>query len=110
MEREWAKGLRYRNSHARNQALPHWLSYYNERRPLSRAGFGGGLDFRVLSLGRGSFGLMPGPRKYPPELLDRGARLVFDSSRPIAHVARDLGVRSETLRGYVRRVEAGEGV
>ena len=35
MEREWAKGLRYRNHHARNQALPHWLSYYNERRPHS---------------------------------------------------------------------------
>jgi transposase len=28
MEREWAKGLRYRNSTARNRALPHWLRYY----------------------------------------------------------------------------------
>ena len=28
MEREWAKGLRYRNHHARNQALPHWLQHY----------------------------------------------------------------------------------
>ncbi len=35
MEREWAKGLRYRNSTARNQALPHWLSHYNQRRPHS---------------------------------------------------------------------------
>jgi transposase InsO family protein len=35
MEREWAKGLRYRNSSARNRALPHWLRYYNERRPHS---------------------------------------------------------------------------
>ena len=26
MEREWAKGLRYRNSTARNHALPHWLA------------------------------------------------------------------------------------
>ena len=33
MEREWAKGLRYRNSTARNRALPHWLRHYNERRP-----------------------------------------------------------------------------
>ncbi len=48
-------------------------------------------------------------RKYPPELLDRGARLVFDSGRPIAHVARDLGVPSETLRKHVRQVEADEG-
>ena len=38
MEREWAKGVRYRNSHARNEALPHWLTYYNERRPHSALG------------------------------------------------------------------------
>src|SRR5919198_5687663 len=54
--------------------------------------------------------LMSRPRKYPPELLDRGARLVFESGRPIAHVARDLGVPSETLGKYVRRVEADEGL
>jgi transposase len=48
-------------------------------------------------------------RKYPRELLDRGARLVFESGRPIAHVPRDLGVPSETLRKHVRRVEADEG-
>src|SRR5829696_1159696 len=52
---------------------------------------------------------MPRPRKYPPELLARGARLVFESGRPIAHVARDLGVASESLRTYVRQVEADEG-
>lgn len=52
---------------------------------------------------------MARPRKYPPELLDRGARLVFESGRPIAHVARDLGLPSETLRKYVRQVEADEG-
>jgi transposase len=51
----------------------------------------------------------PHPRKYPPELLDRGARVVIESGRPIAHVARDLGVPSETLRKYVRQVEADEG-
>ena len=52
---------------------------------------------------------MSRPRKYPPELLDRGARLVFESNRPIAHVARDFGVPSETLRKHVRHVEADEG-
>lgn len=26
-------------------------------------------------------------RKYPTELIDRGARLVFESCRPTAHVA-----------------------
>jgi transposase InsO family protein len=35
MQREWARGLRYRNSDTRNQALPHWLHYYNHRRPHS---------------------------------------------------------------------------
>jgi transposase InsO family protein len=38
MQREWAKGQRYRNHHARNQALPHWLAHYNERRPHSSLG------------------------------------------------------------------------
>ena len=38
MEREWAKGLRYRNSTARNRALPHWLRHYNTRRPHSSLG------------------------------------------------------------------------
>jgi transposase InsO family protein len=38
MEREWAKGLRYRNSTARNRALPHWLRHYNQRRPHSSLG------------------------------------------------------------------------
>jgi hypothetical protein len=33
-----AKGLRYRNSAARNRALPHRLRYYNERRPHSSLG------------------------------------------------------------------------
>jgi transposase len=52
--------------------------------------------------------VMPRSRKYPTELLDRGARLVFESGRPIAHVADDLGVPRETLRKYVRRVEVDE--
>jgi len=47
--------------------------------------------------------------KYPEEPLDRGARMVFDSGRPIAHVARDLGVHHETLRKWVRKTEADEG-
>jgi transposase len=52
---------------------------------------------------------MPRARKYPVELFDRATRLVFRSGRPIAHVAADLGLPSETLRKYVRQVEANEG-
>jgi transposase len=50
------------------------------------------------------------PRKYPPELLDRGARVVIESGRPIAHTARNLGVPPETLRRYLRQLEADEGL
>ena len=52
---------------------------------------------------------MPRPRKYPEELLDARTRLVFESGRPIAHVAADLGLPAETLRKYVRQAEADEG-
>ena len=36
--------------------------------------------------------------------------MVIDSGRPIAHVARDLGLPPETLRRYVRQLEADEGL
>jgi transposase len=52
---------------------------------------------------------MPRSRKYPVELSERATRLVFESGRPITHVAADLGLPSETLRKYVRQVEANEG-
>jgi transposase len=48
-------------------------------------------------------------RKYPEELLERGARLVFESGRPIAHVAADLGIHPEALRKRVRQAEADAG-
>ena len=53
---------------------------------------------------------MPRPRKYPEELIQRGVRLVLESGRPIAHVARDIGLPAETLRRRVRQVEADEGL
>src|SRR5436309_36752 len=48
-------------------------------------------------------------RKYPQELIERGIRLVFESGRPIAHVAADIGVPAETLRKRVRQAEIDEG-
>jgi transposase len=52
---------------------------------------------------------MPRARKYPNELMERGVRLVFESGRPIAAVARDLGVSAEALRKRVRRAEVDAG-
>ena len=46
---------------------------------------------------------MAAPRKYPEELRERAVRLVFESGRPIAHVAQDLGVQKEALRIWVRQ-------
>lgn len=52
---------------------------------------------------------MPAPKKYPDELRERAVRLVFESGRPIAHVAKDLGVHKEALRQWVRQAEADAG-
>jgi transposase len=47
-------------------------------------------------------------RKYPPELMERGVRMVAESGRPIRQVAGDLGVHPEALRLRVRKAEADE--
>jgi transposase len=52
---------------------------------------------------------MPRPRKYSDELRERAVRLVFESGRPIAHVALDLGIHKESLRTWVRQAEADAG-
>jgi transposase len=53
---------------------------------------------------------MPARRRYPDELRERAVRLVFESGRPIGHVAQDLGVHRESLRQWVRQAEADAGV
>lgn len=52
---------------------------------------------------------MAAPRKYSPELRERAVRLVFESGRPIAHIAQDLGVHKEALRTWVRQERADRG-
>ena len=52
---------------------------------------------------------MARPRKYPDELVQRGVRLALEGSRPIAHIAHDLGMHPETLRKRVRQAEADSG-
>jgi transposase len=53
---------------------------------------------------------MPRGTKYPKELMERGVRLALESDRPIAEVARDLGVHPEALRKRVRQAQADAGV
>ncbi|WP_408058200.1 transposase [Streptomyces tauricus] len=52
---------------------------------------------------------MPAPGKYPDELRERAVREVRTSGRPVAHVAKDLGIRKEALRGWVREAEVDKG-
>ena len=52
---------------------------------------------------------MPAPKKYSDELRERAVRLVFESGRPIGHVAADLGIHREALRQWVRQAEADAG-
>jgi len=53
---------------------------------------------------------MPRAKKYPDELMERAVRLVIESGRPVASIARDLGVGHEALRKRVRRAEADAGI
>jgi len=54
---------------------------------------------------------MAAPRKYPIELRERALRLWRSEQprRPIAHVARELGLNPETLRTWIRQDEADRG-
>jgi transposase len=54
---------------------------------------------------------MAAPRKYPIELKERALRLWRSEQprRPIAHVARELGLNPETLRTWIRQDEADRG-
>ena len=49
------------------------------------------------------------PEEVPRRAPKRSVRLVFESGRPIAHVARDLGIHHESLRRWVRQAEADCG-
>jgi transposase-like protein len=41
-------------------------------------------------------------RKFTPEFRDEAARMVVETSRPIAEVARELGINETSLGNWVR--------
>lgn len=50
-------------------------------------------------------------RNFTPEYKEEAAKLVIDTSRPVAEVAREIGVNEQTLRNWVnayRKAHAGE--
>lgn len=50
-------------------------------------------------------------RVFTPEYKDEAARMVVESSRPVAQVARELGLNEQTLRNWVnayRDARAGD--
>jgi transposase len=51
---------------------------------------------------------MPRPSKHSEEFQRDAVALVRSSNRPIAEVARELGINHETLRSWVRRAERTE--
>ncbi|WP_079040490.1 transposase [Streptomyces prasinus] len=46
---------------------------------------------------------MARPIPHSPEFREEAVRLALKSSKPIAHVARELEMNSETLRTWVRQ-------
>lgn len=52
---------------------------------------------------------MARPSPYSPEFREEAVQLALQSGRPIAHVARELDMNSETLRTWVRRHEREHG-
>ena len=50
-------------------------------------------------------------RSFTPEFKDEAAKMVIELSRPVAAVAREVGVNEQTLRNWVnayRKAHAGE--
>ena len=60
--------------------------------------------------------IVPALKKYPPELKERAVRLVLearkgaDSRGACARIAQQLGVKEDTLRGWVHRAEVDGGL
>lgn len=52
---------------------------------------------------------MARPSPYSPEFREEAVQLALKSSKPVAHIARELNVNPETLRTWVRQYEREHG-
>jgi transposase len=48
-------------------------------------------------------------RSFSPEFKQEAVRLLVDSGRPLAHVARELALRPEQLREWQRQAQVASG-
>ena len=49
-------------------------------------------------------------RQFSAEFKLEAVRLITEGGQPVAHVARELGIRPEMLRGWRRQVESRAGL
>ncbi|WP_427155554.1 transposase [Streptomyces sp. TRM70308] len=59
---------------------------------------------------RRSTSTMAAPRKYPDELRERAIREVRATGRPVAHVARNLGIHGRSVDGLRPAVRSCRGL
>ena len=52
---------------------------------------------------------MAAPRKYPQELRERAVRLALESDRPIAQIAKDLGIAESGPRRWMPQADIDDG-
>ena len=59
---------------------------------------------------------MPAPRKYPDEMRERAIRLVLDIAQEAGsitaacrRIGEELGINSDTLRGWVKQAQVDSG-
>jgi transposase len=49
------------------------------------------------------------PRPHPPEFRARAVELAREHAKPLDQIARDLGISSSCLRGWVKQADVDQG-
>jgi IS30 family transposase len=91
----WDRGREMTNHHSFTISTGVWTS------PVSPD------TYRVGSWDPGSGGVMPAPK--PPEFRRRAVELAREGLKPIAQVARDLGISESGLRRWMAQADVDEG-